>query len=259
MRRPIKVFRGQSLCQVALVFKARKQLIVKIKCTGRDLTSDLCRPRGCFCVCRAHHPGICPPWTLWDGPLQPARARLEFPVLRQRQHSDHGYWCLEISLPTPTVNSILSRSFAPLSYPLIRVRVDSETPLQRGGFKSGDQACICVSKVRLRCRMLSFAGWWLQSEQDDNADPRGWRVKWYGKTWINRGPGILPDSMWPKLPLNPMGAQGPEVETKPCGSYCYFCVYKGSLQSCWPAHLWCFSMNCASFSRTSISEYWLTA
>lgn len=120
-----------------------------------------------------------------------------------------GYWCLKMSLPTPTFHSFLSAPSPlwPLSHPLITawVRVDSETPLQRGGFKSGGQACFCVSKVRLRCRMLSFSGWWLQSEQDDNADPRGWRVKRYGKTWINRGPGILSDSMWPKLSLDPMG------------------------------------------------------
>lgn len=75
--------------------------------------------------------------------------------------------------------------------------------------------------------MLSFSGRWLQSEQDDSTDPRGWCVKRYGKTWINRGPGILPDWMWPKLWLDPMGEikdRSSEVETKPCCSYCYACV-----------------------------------
>lgn len=30
-------------------------------------------------------------------------------------------------------------------------------------------------------------------------------MKRYGKTWINRGPGILPDWIWPNLWLDPMG------------------------------------------------------
>ena len=156
-----QVFSGSSLCQVALVavFEARKQLIVQMKCTGRGPTSDLCCPRGCFCVCRTHHPGVCPPSALWDRLLQPARARLEFPVLRQRQHSELAIDASKSHWPP---RLFIASYLTPwlLSHLLITAcaRVDSKSPRQRGGFKSGRQASICLSKVRLRCRMLSFSG-----------------------------------------------------------------------------------------------------
>lgn len=49
-----------------------------------------------------------------------------------------------------------------------------------------------------------------------------------------------------------------EVETKPRGSYCYFCVCKRSPRTCWSALLQCFWWTVLHF-RTSISEYWLMA
>lgn len=113
-----------------------------------------------------------------------------------------------LSLPPPPLT--FSTSYlCPLSHPFIPARglADRKTlsPSPAAGFKSGGRPCIYVSKVRLPCRMLSFSGWWLRGERDDSTGPRGWCVKRYGKTRINRGPGILPDWMWAKLSVHPMG------------------------------------------------------
>lgn len=102
----------------------------------------------------------------------------------------------KIPLSTSTFLNFLTFTTSPLwplSHPLITVwvRVVSKTPPQWRGLESGGQPSICVSKVRLRCRMLSFSKRWLQSEQDDSVDPVD-DAERYGKTWINRGPGILP-------------------------------------------------------------------
>lgn len=164
--------------------------------------------------------------------------KIGIPVLRQRQHSDLAIDASKSHHP-PQLFKASYRAPSPLwplSYPLHAwVRVDSETPRQQRGFKSGGQACICVSKVRLRCRMLSFSGWWLQSEQDDNTDPHGWRVKRAGKTWINRGPGTQCDlnSHW-----IPWGDKRPQLRG---GNHALqLKLLLLCLQTCWPALLWCF-------------------
>lgn len=96
------------------------------------------------------------------------------------------------------------------SVPCVGVSRRENSPTA-GGFKSGGQPCICVSKVRLPCRMLSFSGRWLWGERDDSTSPRGWCVKRYGKTRINRGPGILPDWIWPQLLAHPTGEIQPQA------------------------------------------------
>lgn len=59
-------------------------------------------------------------------------------------------------MPTPTFPSLPTCSLAPLASVPSSHR-QQPPPSQRGGFKSGGQAHICVSKVRLHCRMLSFS------------------------------------------------------------------------------------------------------
>lgn len=156
--------------RASAVFEAGKRLMVQIKCTGRELTSNLCCPCGCFCVCRVHHPGICPPWTLWDRPLQPARARLEFPVLRQRQHSDLAADASKSHCPSWLfIASYLAPSpLWPLPHPLITawVRADSEPPLQRGGFRSRPSLHLCIKGqitlsdvIFLWVMAAEWAGW----------------------------------------------------------------------------------------------------
>lgn len=180
-------------------------------------TSVWISPRKCVFIMHALRPRVCPLWTLraLSSNLQ-GQDRNFLPSSRDKsqpsammQAPPHLTAPTTPTLPLPFLPLTFSPPLIPRpsAHPLIPawVRADGELPTQRAGFKSGGLPCICVSKVRLPCRMLSVSGRWLWGERDDSTGPRGWCVKRYGKTRINRGPGILPDWMWPKLSVDPRG------------------------------------------------------
>lgn len=170
---------------------------VCLSCTLSNQESALSEPSGPWApTCKGRIGISCPPAETKVSPRQWCK-RLHI-SLPQQPHPPLPFLPLTFSPP------LIPR---PSAHPLIPawVRADGELPTQRAGFKSGGLPCICVSKVRLPCRMLSVSGRWLWGERDDSTGPRGWCVKRYGKTRINRGPGILPDWMWPKLSVDPRG------------------------------------------------------
>lgn len=202
-----------------------------------------------MCVYRAYPPTQCLPslnpetanLQEWDRNfLSNIKVKTRYSTVMQEplHHITYPSFLLHLQLSLPLPHHLIPAW----------VRADRKTPPQLQDLSLGGQPCICVSKVRLPRRMLSFSGWWLWGERDDSTGPCGWCVKRHGKTRISRGPGILAEWVWPKLSVDPPGG----ILFSTC-SYCYFsCVRKDPNRGVVHFyHRLCFLVICVPFEETN--------